>query len=183
MQVEYKPVSWTVGEPYSLEKIKQMTENDEIIQRKLLQSNLGLITEVEYIDVWGASPVTASPGSWTYITYTASVYIQPHRWIKVSAIVNGIQWQNVETYVPIRVMMDDAEELLYMRTAPGTFSGDPQSVSLSGARILQSNPGWHFFSLELGNDQAGSVDDTLIIPPGALNPSILSIEDLGGNYA
>ena len=183
MLVQYKPVSWSAGEAFVVDnKLRQMIENDEVIQSMLLSASLGLIAEQNYLDVEGGTSLTAGPGNWTTIILIENVYIQPSRWIKISATLNRLFYTDTGTYIPARVTMD-GDEILYMRTAPGDFSGTHESDSLTGARIMQSVPGYHTFALEIGNDQAGVSGDTSLVPVGPLNPTILAIEDMGGNDA
>ncbi len=177
--MQYKPVSWSVGEPFSAEKVKQMAENDEVIHNLYLQTALGTIAQDVYFDVEGGSGIVCAPAAWEDVVTLTDIFLYPSRWIKISAIVHGVAANDRGTYIPFRVLMDGSE-VLYMRTADAALGGTQKWCSVSGARILQSVPGEHDFVLQIGNDYASAIDDTKILPIGSNNPSILSIDDIGG---
>jgi hypothetical protein len=177
--MEYKPVSWSVGEPFSAEKFKQMTDNDEVIQNLYLQTALGTIAEKTYLDKEGGATIDSDPAEWTDLIVISDVFLYPSRWIRVGAIVHGAAAVDRGTYIPFRVTMDGTE-VLWMRTPDAALGATQKWSSVSGARVMQSVPGVHEFKLQLGNDYASASDKTSVNPIGSKNPSILTIDDVGG---
>ncbi len=179
--MNYKPVSWSVGEGFDGEKLKQMAVNDEVIHDLYLKTALGPLASDTYMDTIDGASITAAPAAWTTIIALNDVFLYPSRWIKINVIVNGASAEDRGTYIPFRVTMDGTE-VLYIRAVDGALDAVQKWCSVSGARIMQSVPGYHDFVLQLGNDYASAANDTAIIPLGAKNPTILSIDDIGGNY-
>lgn len=177
--MSYEKVSWSLGEQFNFEKMRQMVENDEVIHNILLKSMLGTIAADTYFDEDTAT-ITAAPSAWVDIIVLNNVYLYPSRWIKVSATCHGVGADDRGTYIPFRVLMD-GNEVLYMRTTDASLNSVQKYCSVSGARIMQSQPGLHTFKLQIGNDYASASNDTYISPLGAKKPTILSIDDMGGN--
>jgi hypothetical protein len=179
--MEFKPVSWSIGESFNEEKIRQMIVNDEVIHNLYLKTIYGPMASDTYFDQEASGSISASPGSWVDIITLDNVFLYPSRWVKISAIVHGAASQTRGTYIPFRVLMDGTE-VLYMRTPDGSLGGTQKWCSVSGARIMQPQPGTHTFKLQLGNDYSGATTNTFIHNIGPKNPTILSIDDLGGIY-